>query len=280
LWGGIHTRTEAAKLTITARPAPNAAPARLKVRQNIDSLSAAELADFRRAVKQALDLNDKRGFDYFASWHGVPFGWCQHHDLLFLPWHRAYLYWLELALQSEVPGVTLPWWDWSKAAGLPSAYASAQADGAENVLAKAPIKAFNTTPKSGWPTETSRAPGEVPQTPAPPYSQEWANAMKADNYTEFSQRIWAVHDTVHVWVGGTMGQVDWAAYDPLFFAHHANIDRAWRIWQAAHPGANPPADILDQSLQTDPAMKVQATLDVNQLGYEYAGTQSTVPGSA
>jgi len=25
---------------------------------------------------------------------------------------------------------------------------------------------------------------------------------------------------------------------------------------------------------------VQATLDVHQLGYEYAGTQSTVPGSA
>jgi hypothetical protein len=24
-----------------------------------------------------------------------------------MPWHRAYLYWLELALQSQVPGVTL-----------------------------------------------------------------------------------------------------------------------------------------------------------------------------
>jgi tyrosinase len=104
--------------------------------------------------------------------------------------------------------------------------------------------------------------------------------MKATNYTDFSQRIWSVHDTLHVWVGGTMGQVDWAAYDPLFFAHHANIDRAWRIWQAAHPGANPPDSILDVSLQTDPAIKVQATLEVHQLGYEYAGTQSTVPGSA
>ena len=272
--------SEEQPLSITARPAPNAAPARLKVRKSIDSLSAQELADFRRAVKQALALNDKRGFDYFASWHGVPFGWCQHHDPLFLPWHRAYLYWLELALQSEVPGVTLPWWDWSKDAAIPSAYSIAQADGEENVLAKAPIKAFNTAHKSGWPTETSRVPGEVPQTPGPPYQQEWAYAMKATTYTDFSQRIWTVHDTVHVWIGGTFAQVDWAAYDPLFFAHHANVDRAWRIWQAAHPGANPPADILGESLQTDPAMKVQATLDVHQLGYEYAGTQSTVPGSA
>lgn len=267
-------------MTITARPAPNAAPARLKVRQNIDSLSAQELSDFRRAVKQAVALNDKRGFEYFASWHGVPLGWCQHHDPLFLPWHRAYLYWLELALQSEVSGVTLPWWDWSKAGAIPAAYSSAQADGAENVLAKAPVNPFDATRKSGWPTETSRAPGEVPQTPGPPYQQEWANAMKATNYTDFSQRIWAIHDTLHVWVGGTFAQLDFAAFDPLFFAHHANVDRAWRIWQAAHPGANPPADILNESLQTDPALKVSQVLDVHQLGYEYAGTQSTVPGSA
>jgi hypothetical protein len=48
-------------LTITARPAPNAAPARLKVRRNIESLSAQELTDLRRAIRQAIALNDKRG---------------------------------------------------------------------------------------------------------------------------------------------------------------------------------------------------------------------------
>ena len=33
---------------------------------------------------------------------------------LFLPWHRAYLYFFELALQDQDPAhaVTLPWWDW------------------------------------------------------------------------------------------------------------------------------------------------------------------------
>jgi hypothetical protein len=34
-------------------------------------------------------------------------GWC-HHDLLLVPWHRAYLWRLELALQSGQPGVTVP----------------------------------------------------------------------------------------------------------------------------------------------------------------------------
>jgi hypothetical protein len=64
---------------------------------------------------------------------------------------------------------------------VPSAYASAQADGSENVLAKAPITVFNTVHKPGWPTETSRAPGEIQQVPGPPYQQERAYAMKATN---------------------------------------------------------------------------------------------------
>jgi hypothetical protein len=45
-----------------------AAPVLLKVRKNIESLSAQELTDFRRAARQAIAPNDKRGFHYFAGW--------------------------------------------------------------------------------------------------------------------------------------------------------------------------------------------------------------------
>jgi tyrosinase len=49
--------------------------------------------------------------------HGTPY---------FLPWHRAYLYFFERALQDEVPDATLAWWDWATPAGqagvIPSAY--------------------------------------------------------------------------------------------------------------------------------------------------------------
>lgn len=31
---------------------------------------------------------------------------------LFFPWHRAYLYRFEQALQDQVSDVTIPWWDW------------------------------------------------------------------------------------------------------------------------------------------------------------------------
>jgi len=267
-------------LTVSVQPGPNAPAARLQIRKSVDRLTTQELDSLRQALSAAMPLNDTRGYEYFAGWHGVSLGWCEHHNPLFLPWHRAYLYCLQLALQDQVPGVTLPWWDWSSASTIPDPYTTAQVDGHDNILAAAPIAVFGASPQPNWPTQTSRNPGgDNPQIPPPPYQREWAHAMAATNYADFSQRIWQVHDTVHGWVGGTMGQVDWAAYDPLFFAHHANVDRAWRIWQTLNPGAHPPAAILDQPLQVVPAITVRQTLDVRQLGYEYAGAQATVPGS-
>jgi tyrosinase len=175
--------------------------------------------------------------------------------------------------------VTLPWWDWSTDAQIPDSYEVASSEGQDNVLASLPISVFGSKPKPTWPKQTSREPGAFPQVPSPPYKAEWAYAMQATSYTDFSQRLWQVHDTVHVWVGGTMGQVDWAAYDPLFWAHHANVDRAWRIWQHANPGANPPANILDVAMRAAPPMTPRQTLDVKQLGYEYAGSEASVPGT-
>jgi tyrosinase len=44
-----------------------------------------------------------------------------------------------------------------------------------------------------------------------------------------------VHDSVHGTVGGTgghMSELDYAAHDPAFWLHHANIDRIFAMWQA------------------------------------------------
>lgn len=78
-----------------------------------------------------------------------------------------------------------------------------------------------------------------------------------------------------------MGQVDWAAYDPIFWAHHATVDRLWRIWQHRNPGALPPADVLDTPLQLGkkPILTVRDTIDVKRLGYDYAGVAVSVGGN-
>jgi hypothetical protein len=46
------------------------------------------------------------------------------------------------------------------------------------------------------------------------------------------------HGLGHAYVGGHMniptGQVGLSAYDPMFFLHHANVDRLWDEWQSRH----------------------------------------------
>jgi tyrosinase len=46
-----------------------------------------------------------------------------------------------------------------------------------------------------------------------------------------------LHNRVHVWVGGQMG-TGASPNDPVFWMHHAFVDRLWSQWQAMHPGSS------------------------------------------
>ena len=91
------------------------------------------------AYIKALPPTDPNSFFTIGGYHGEPFagegatnpqwwgGYCNHANVLFPTWHRAYLYKLELALQTT-PGcedVTLPYWDetddYSTTYGIPHA---------------------------------------------------------------------------------------------------------------------------------------------------------------
>ena len=69
------------------------------VRKSAATLSAAELDDLRGAFAAAYQVGDDRGYAFHAGVHGLPLPfYCEHGTPLFLPWHRAYLYFFELAL--------------------------------------------------------------------------------------------------------------------------------------------------------------------------------------
>jgi Common central domain of tyrosinase len=124
--------------------APTSAPIALRHRRNARRLTTGQLADFRNAISQAQAISDDRGYQYWSGIHGLPLPiYCTHNSPLFLAWHRAYLYLLEKALQDRVPGVTLPWWDWSThhQQGLPGPYRAEQANGQPNPLYDSPIQA-------------------------------------------------------------------------------------------------------------------------------------------
>jgi tyrosinase len=60
-----------------------------------------------------------------------------------------------------------------------------------------------------------------------------------------SNSLEAIHDSIHGTVGGQMGDPAVAGFDPIFFLHHANVDRMLSLWSAVNPGvwvSNGPAE--------------------------------------
>lgn len=264
-------------------PAPGPgqqATAALRHRRSVRKLTPGQLADLRDAFTAAGAISDDRGYQHHAGIHGLPLPmYCTHNSPLFLAWHRAYLYVFEKALQDRVAGVTLPWWDWTHGhtEGVPRPYARPQSDtGKPNPLASSPIQPSGREP--GGPDHTVREPG-APGAPPLPTPQALEKVLALNDFADFQAQLEDIHNGIHVWVGGTMSDIATAAYDPLFWAHHAMVDRVWRLWQLRHPGAGPPSALLHRALAPFP-MTVADTLSTDHLGYDYAASTAAVGGPA
>jgi tyrosinase len=168
----------------------------------------------------------------------------------FLPWHRAYIYWYEVIIRShlyELKGPkdwALPYWNYSlhdndpnvpwPRSALPWVFGQAKLpDGSANPLFL-PVGKRGLQPK--WPT-TGKTMDLSPLTPF--YYQAFARA----NYLDFNATLdGQPHGAVHVDTGtgdGALSQTGWmasvptAAFDPIFWLHHSEIDRFWVGWLAA-----------------------------------------------
>jgi tyrosinase len=245
-------------------------------RKNAALLTGEEQGALRQAwaeIKQISETvrSDSRGFFEHAGLHGVPYWLCPHHlpQRLFLPWHRAYLYRLEQALQDRVPGVTLPWWDWASTRGIPGPFAG----GADDALAVTRTLVTESDRREGRPVvdETFRGDNPVEWLP----TQDQVDAVLAEpNFVVFSDALEDLHDGVHGWTGGTMGDVAYAAFDPVFWAHHCMIDRVWWLWQQDNKINAVPAAGWEDIVLEPFNMTVRDTLVANALGYEYADTET------
>ena len=63
--------------------------------------------------------------------------------------------------------------------------------------------------------------------------------------------------------------------DPLFWLHHAFIDKTWSDWQASANGKNPPnpnESLKPANMQTGVpfGVKISSLLNIAALGYSYA----------
>lgn len=266
----------------TGAASPRQPTAEVRYRRRVAPSSSPQMADLRQAFRAVMGISDERGYHHHAGLHGLPLPiYCEHGTPLFLPWHRAYLYFFELALRDQVPGVTLSWWDWTSAAshteGLPGAFSEEEVDGEPNPLYSAEVDpvALEQARRAGIdvPPVTERQPGDPSELPT---AEEMESVLSLADFTDFSDQLEDPHHNfIHVWTGGHMSQVPFAAYDPIFWAHHTMVDRLWRLWQLRHPGSGPPAELLGQALPPF-NMTVAETLDVTALGYDYASSTTYV----
>lgn len=273
----------------TGTPNPQQLGAAVRFRRNADRLTSGQLKTLRNGFAALYEIPDDRGYEYFAGIHGLPLPiGCDnaHGTPYFLPWHRAYLYFFERALRDRTPNAGLVWWDWRTEPGederLPEPYQGAKMSGGKaNPLYSAKVSrlALAQGRQAGFTVSarTQRNPGAPPRLPT---RQEVENALSLPQFTDFSEEMERLHGNVHGWVGGHMGQIPFAAFDPVFWAHHTMCDRLWRLWQLRHPGALPPASILDEALPPF-RMTVRQTLSVTALGYDYAvSSASALVGAA
>lgn len=244
-------------------------------------------------------LADNRGYTHHAGFHGVPNFMCWHGPQqkdgwpgvrLFLPWHRAYLYRFEKALQDLEPGVAIPWWDWRADTPsqnkIPNAFTEDKDE--PNPLYKFHIR----LPQSGIDRDTRRFPGRSLSTmpPLPTHAAIKEILDIPDNhFDEFSDALENIHGFIHVWTGGQtrqngqivsgdMGDIAWAAFDPIFWSHHCMIDHLWWMWQKKNGIDEIPDHYRQMSLEPF-GMIVDEVLDIFNLGYDYAITETTINGN-
>ncbi|KAF7868351.1 hypothetical protein EAF04_004883 [Stromatinia cepivora] len=118
-----------------------------------------------------------------------------------------------------------------------------------------PFSVWNTTlrwPTTGTPTATSQndqAESQLEANLRNFRTQIMTLFANWQPYNHFSNKgsgssgfgnIESIHDTVHTLTGGLiysghMSVVPVAAYDPIFWFHHANVDRLLALWQAVYP---------------------------------------------
>lgn len=179
----------------------------------------------------------------------------QHTNARLLPWHRVFLHLYEEALHNYHPDVCVPYWDWTKSNEQ-----------------QVPAWLAGVLPTVHTPTRTiavTRSPGSQEQLAS--IVSGTAAAMAKTTYDQFSAPINGIHGGVHIWVGGTMSDASVSPADPIFWLHHANLDRLWWAWYTnAATGNHQNPNLVGADAVMDPWTYTETdTRDIAALGYAY-----------
>ncbi|MBS1664162.1 MAG: tyrosinase family protein [Bacteroidetes bacterium] len=235
----------------------------MKERKDVYKLPAGDttLEWYSKAVieMKKRPTRDPRSWNYQAGMHGFNanlFWWqgkgpfpspgdqqnfwnqCQHGSWFFLPWHRMYLAYFEQIVGQTIVDLggpkdwALPFWNYSdtsnpKARVMPAAFTNPGnatnglwMEGRQSTTIPeryVALTALNTLPFTGDGRSSPLGFGG----PETSFSHSGGTHGALESLP---------HDLVHVAIGGAMGDPRAAALDPIFWVHHANIDRLWQVW--------------------------------------------------
>lgn len=173
----------------------------------------------------------------------------------FLIWHRAYLYYFERILRADAgdPALSLPYWDYTDPGqrAIPPEFLAPERDA--NRMPQNPLY----DPRREWAWE--RGLFQLSDTAVSTKSAFDANDFFGVTSDKGFAGAWddlvprsrglleaSPHNNIHIAVGGViprttspdgddttglMADVTTAAFDPIFWVHHCNVDRLWAYWE-------------------------------------------------
>ncbi|KAK4484611.1 hypothetical protein RD792_007200 [Penstemon davidsonii] len=263
------------------------------------------------ALMKALPADDPRNFMQQANVHcaycnltyeqaGDPKLKLQIHNCWhFYPWHRWYLYFYERILGKLIddPTFGLPYWNWDNPDGmmLPEPFVKTDSplyDVRRNQTHLPPALA-DLAYTQLKPTKPNKI---VANNKSIMYNEMVRNAKKLEDFYGAKYILGTAtdpgpgsvergsHMAIHSWVGEAtpsgedMGNFYSVGRDPIFYSHHAKVDRLWTIWRGLQ-GSKPKdftdpdwlnADFLfyDENAQLV-RVKVSDTLENEKMGFLY-----------
>jgi tyrosinase len=199
----------------------------LRVRPEWQSFKTTAHYDaFIRAVRSMKANTNAADPKSWAYWTNIHLRQCPHMVPYFFAWHRGYLYYFERQLRavSGDSNLVLPYWDYYTNPTIPAEF---------------------TNPTSGNPLYIERVNTNVRQALSmAPFSSTLINFPRGMDYAFEPSFEDMPHNPVHDIIGNWMADMQ-SPTDPIFWLHHANVDRLWVAWVAAGGGRKMPA--LSQS---------------------------------
>lgn len=225
-------------------------------RKSAHAMTAAEGARYTNAINTML-ANPTNPYGKMVAVHGD-----MSHDMhgmdatgtqRFLPWHRDYLMKFEKMLQAIDPLCFIPYFDWTTQRSVPTW-----------------IRNFK-------PTVNVPAQGTVivKRNASIPAMKNITTIKAQTSYTPFTDLLeQGPHGEVHMELGvvngvrEAMARIAVSPADPIFWLHHAMIDKVWADWQVTHPGKNPTLTGANAVMDPWPETATQLR-SIAALGYRY-----------